>query len=145
MDIGALSGFENIAEVSKVQPYVDYVQFMSYFVNLTTPLTNVGTPAAGNSILQNIHDLLAPPNNYRADQIILGVGLSSQSVVNVSLADAPSCAYWGWGCGPMTSAKYSTTNLHTKTWDLIKADVTAGKGIRGQSGAKQGFAHWYFF
>ena len=49
--IGALSGFKNIAEVAKIQPYVDHLEFMSYFTNLTAPLNTAEhkTPADGGS------------------------------------------------------------------------------------------------
>ena len=166
-DIGALSGFKNIAEVAKIQPYVDHLEFMSYFTNLTAPLNTAvhKTPADGGSVLDNIQELLAPPLNYRADQIIIGVGLSSDSVMNVSLVgedNASSCAYWGWGCvrpddgvkdEPPTAGGPHATNGGTdaigtpgrRTWDQIKADVEAGKGQRGQGGAETGSNWWYFF
>jgi len=164
-DISDLTGFQNIAEVELIQPYIDHLEFMSYFTNLTAPLRNIGTPTAGDSILENVQTLLAPPYNYRPDQLIIGVGLSSSSVMNVSLVgedNASSCAYWGWGCNrpadgvtnePVTTNGPHGTNGGTahvgtpgrRTWDQVKADVAAGLGHRGVSGPKQGFAHWYFF
>lgn len=166
-DIGALDGFENIAEVDKVQPYIDHLEIMSYFTNLTAPLNAAEhkSPSSGGSVLQNIEALLAPPNNYRRDQIVVGVGLSSDSVMNVSLVgrdNASSCAFWGWGCerpadgvkdepptvGGPHATMGGTDSIGTpgrRTWDQIKEDVEAGRGFRGQSGLHQGFAHWYFF
>ena len=85
-------------DVAAAQPYLDYVEFMTYFTNLTTPLT------PRPSVEDNINALLGPPFNYRQDQIIVGVGFSSGSVTNVSTAAVGDCAYWGWGCaGPHTS------------------------------------------
>lgn len=166
-DIGALSGFENIAEVEKIQPYIDHLEFMTYFTNLTAPLNAAEhkTPSDGGSVLQDIQTLLAPPNSYRADQMVLGVGLSSESVMNVSLVgedNASTCAYWGWGCNrpadgttdepPTTGGPHATMGgtdavgtPGRRTWDQIKADVDGGKGHRGESGLHQGYAHWYFF
>ena len=133
-DIGSLSGYENIAEVRAIQPYVDHLELMTYFTNLSAPLQNIGTPTQ-RGVQDDIRDLLSPPNNYNASQITLGVGLSSASVMNVSLADLPSCAYWGWGCDrpadgqpgpPTTGGPHSTVGLHTPTWDVIEAAVSAG-------------------
>ena len=93
----------------------------------------------------NIKVLTSSQYNYTASQIIIGVGLSSSSVLNVERKDVANCAYWGWGCGSMGGGPYSTDGLHSKTWDQIAANVEAGKGFRGHSGAEQGFAWWYFF
>ena len=166
-DIGALDGFKNIAEVDQIQPYIDHLEIMSYFTNLTAPLNAAEhkIPSNGGSVLQDIETLIAPPNNYRRDQIVIGVGLSSDSVMNVSLVgrdNASSCAYWGWGCErpadgvkdepPTTGGPHATMggtdSIGTpgrRTWDQVKQDVEAGRGFRGQSGLHQGFAHWYFF
>ena len=66
----------------------------------------------------------------------------------MSAADLPACAYWGWGCerGAQTpSGPHSTDGLHSRTWDEIAAAVHNGSAWRGQSGALQGSAYWYFF
>jgi hypothetical protein len=141
LDTGDLTTMQQNVDVAAAQPYLDYVEFMTYFTNLTAPLT------PRRSVEDNINALLAPPFNYRKDQIIVGVGFSSGSTANVSTAEVGGCAYWGWGCtGPYTSnGPHSSVGVNSMTWDRIAADVDAGKGYRGMSGAKQGYAHWYFF
>eukprot|EP01044_Picomonas_judraskeda_P011107 COSAG03_NODE_1484_length_4001_cov_8.606868_2_plen_446_part_00 len=141
LDTGDLTTMQQNVDVAAAQPYLDYVEFMTYFTNLTAPLT------PRPSVEDNINALLAPPFNYQKDQIIVGVGFSSGSTANVSTAEVSSCAYWGWGCtGPYTSnGPHSSVGMNSMTWDRIAADVDAGKGYRGMSGAKEGYAHWYFF
>ena len=138
---GVLRLARRLRRAAAAQPYLDYVEFMTYFTNLTAPLT------PRRSVEDNLNALPAPPFNYRKDQIIVGVGFSSGSTANVSTAEVGGCAYWGWGCtGPYTSnGPHSSVGMNSMTWDRIAADVDAGKGYRGMSGAKQGYAHWYFF
>jgi hypothetical protein len=148
MDTGSLTGLLNIAEVGAIQPYVDKLEFMSYWTNLTSNLSLAASNDLYGSIDHNIAILL---RNYRyaAWQIIIGVGLSAESVTNgthgVERAAVPGCAYWGWGCGPAANGPHASTELGSRRWDELAADVAAGRAERIELDPVHGGGHVYFF
>ena len=46
---------------------------------------------------------------------------------------------------PTAAGPHHSVGLRSATWDMIATDIGAGKGVRGMSGEKQGYAHWYWF
>ena len=112
--------------------------------------------------------ILVHDYGYRPDQIVVGVGLSSFSTMQVPEAILPLCAFQGYlGTGPPECANISNYNVVNATnslshasigsqgvvgrsWDQIEQDLAAAQAVQGSSDVNRpGYgplpSHWLFY
>ena len=140
---GFLYSFGNLANISAIRPYVDYVEFASYFSILDCP--DAANPCTNPHTFE-LEDArrLVSEFGYSPHQILLGIGLTAYSYLNVSAAILPTCALQGslLTSGPVcvNSGAHESGGGHSDIggsnrtrWDGIQADVLSGRAIKGRS------------
>ena len=138
-----LYSFGNLADISAIQPYVDFVEFGSYFSILDCPDTAHPCTNPHTFELEDARRLVSE-FGYSPEQILLGIGLTAYSYLNVPAAILPTCALQGslLTTGPVcrNSGAHESGGGHSDIsgknrtrWDGIQADVLSGRAIKGRS------------
>ena len=140
---GFLYSFGNLANISAIRPYVDFVEFGSYFSVLDCP--DAAHPCTNPHTFE-LEDArrLVSEFGYSPHQILLGIGLTAYSWLNVSAAILPTCAYQGYlaTSGPVCNNSMAVESggghsdiggSNRNRWDRIQADVLSGRAIKGRS------------
>jgi 2,5-diketo-D-gluconate reductase A len=138
--------FEKVADIAALQPFIDTVEYGTYFNDLAqSSSAHVFRLADARALVQTY--------GYRPDQIMLGVGLSSYSWMGVNMAVLPLCAYQDYlDCDPPACANASAAvqvyasdrsshsslgggGVEGRRWDKIRDDVASGRAVKGRSNA----------
>ena len=162
---GGLYEMKNVADPAALQPFIDYLETGDYFNDFGSYSSQLGW----NPHIFELRDVdeLIEGYGYRKDQILLGVGLSSYSFMDVPSAVLPQCAYDGYlGCcpscpggvpprgsyaaDPRSHSSVGGNGHYAHLWDQTQADVLAGRAVKGRSNCTRGHygplsSYWLFY
>ena len=157
---GGLTRMKQVVDIAAVRrcQAIDFIETGDYFNDYS-----VSNP---HSFELSETDELVQTYGFRPAQLLLGVGLSAFSWMNVPRRVLPICAYAGrLGCCPGCSADegvhaFASNPLshssvgghpyHAYLWDQIQADVAAGRAEKGHSNRTRGSfgplsSYWVYY
>jgi hypothetical protein len=162
---GSLYEFKNVADVAAVQPYIDFLETGDYYNDLGSYNSKLGW----NPHIFELQDIveLIEVYGYSKEQVLLGVGLSAYSYMDIPAVVLSQCAYDGYlGCCPSCVGSVPPHGVYAANarshssvggnghyaylWDETQADVAAGRAVQGRSNCTRGHygplsSYWIFY